>query len=457
MRNVATDLARVLLADEAIASDALSAALHAHTAGGLSLVRALLEHGGVSRAALESVCGRSDAPQVSRVVPLAELVTRLPTGLCERLYAVPVRRDPTTGTVDVAVVDTNDLHAAREIAFHLGATVRIVRASLDAMEEAFAEAVPDTEVEPRPRAHLVIATDPPPAAVILGPQGPVAPRRDTPPWGTPVHSAPPSSEAPRVGLGSEIPIPLTRRTYTAVSGGTQRPPPLRDAAAMGEGYALDGQPDEPAIELQVVRPGSLPDVELDVPSPPRAPTLHGVGLAGPALPPSEHPRSLPPADKAEKTRQVIAALQSATSRDGILDLLLEGSRLVARRVALFVVKKGGYQGWSGTTNLGPREVVQGVSVPLDAGSMLDEAVRDGVRVGPIERRPANLPITALFGRTEAVVAVVPVRVLEKAAVLVFADDLDDAMNAPRHIDELAAVAGDALTRLVKGAASVKKS
>jgi hypothetical protein len=65
----------------------------------------------------------------------------------------------------------------------------------------------------------------------------------TPPWGTPVHNAERSakSEPPRSALGSEIPIPLTRRTFAAVSGGTQRPPPLVDPAdsALGEGYPVD--------------------------------------------------------------------------------------------------------------------------------------------------------------------------------------------------------------------------
>ncbi|MBF5066946.1 hypothetical protein G6O45_27430, partial [Salmonella enterica subsp. enterica serovar Istanbul] len=79
---------------------------------------------------------RSEAPYLRQVVPLAELVDRLPPGLCARLLALPVRRDAITGTVDVVVADAGDPHPGSEIAFHLGAPVRLVRASPAAIEKA---------------------------------------------------------------------------------------------------------------------------------------------------------------------------------------------------------------------------------------------------------------------------------------------------------------------------------
>ena len=80
---------------------------------------------------------RTEAPYLRQVVPLVELVDRLPPGLCARLLAIPVRRDAITGTVDVVVADASDPHPAKEIAFHLGAPVRAgSRRRPTAIEEA---------------------------------------------------------------------------------------------------------------------------------------------------------------------------------------------------------------------------------------------------------------------------------------------------------------------------------
>ena len=49
---------------------------------------------------------------------------------------MPVRRDPRTGTVDVAVVDARDPHPAEEIGYWLKAPVRMVRTSIASMESA---------------------------------------------------------------------------------------------------------------------------------------------------------------------------------------------------------------------------------------------------------------------------------------------------------------------------------
>src|SRR5690349_22143737 len=54
------------------------------------------------------------------------------------------------------------------------------------------------------------------------------------------------SEPPKSGLGSEIPIPLTRRAFGPVAGGTQRPPPLVDPTDSG----LGERSEEHTSELQ---------------------------------------------------------------------------------------------------------------------------------------------------------------------------------------------------------------
>ena len=57
----------------------------------------------------------------------------MPAGLCERLAAVPVRRDVRSGRVDVAALDPLDPHIVEEFEFHLGSKVRVLRARPEAL------------------------------------------------------------------------------------------------------------------------------------------------------------------------------------------------------------------------------------------------------------------------------------------------------------------------------------
>ena len=78
---------------------------------------------------LERALDRADFPAIHSVRPLTDLVASLPHGMCERLLALPVHRDPHGDRIDVASVDVLDGHVASEFSFHLRAPVRILRAS----------------------------------------------------------------------------------------------------------------------------------------------------------------------------------------------------------------------------------------------------------------------------------------------------------------------------------------
>lgn len=130
------DLALRLLASGAVRRADVEAALLVHARDGVPFVRALLDARAIGADVLEQELARSDLPTLRRVVPVPVLASALPKGLCERLLAVPVRRDPYTGTVDVAVVDPFDSHIAEEVSFHLGMGVRIVRAPYQAVVQA---------------------------------------------------------------------------------------------------------------------------------------------------------------------------------------------------------------------------------------------------------------------------------------------------------------------------------
>jgi hypothetical protein len=129
-------LARSLLVADVLTHDLLAEALFVSATRGVSLVRALLTLPAVDRPRLEQHLERGDVPYMRSVEPVVPLVQRLPRGLCERLLALPVRHDPRTGTVDVAVLDACDPHPAAEIAHWLKAPVRMVLTSVSSLDAA---------------------------------------------------------------------------------------------------------------------------------------------------------------------------------------------------------------------------------------------------------------------------------------------------------------------------------
>lgn len=544
------ELTKALLLEEAASEDAIAEALFASVTGGMPLVQALLEARAVSPEVLGRYLARTDAPFLRQVVPLPELVDRLPPGLCARLLAIPVRRDAITGTIDVVVADTTDPHPGDELAFHLGAPVRLVRSTPAAIDEALrrlrsrslpppsrppASQPPQTHREPppfpdderlydsRPRATgspgsfkggtmppappaspFRGGTLPPPAPSLkvgyaphdrldlmsseaLRPsrlpaserqahvvptspsaQGhaPLAPSvadrggqrrtRDTPPWGTQVHNATvahPPSDHPNSGLGSEIPIPLTRRTFNAVSGGTQRPPPLVDPSHSGLG---EGIPVDPAHFRQIVEVNERmrpPPPRSDRPPPPALrESPAGSFIPGPPPMPGGTFAAFAPQVSDERARAdiggILAALRAAGSRDEVLELVLTGARIVALRVALFVVKRGGYLGWACTPEFAERAALQSILVPLESASVLDEAVREGLYLGPIRHDDVHASLLHVMRGASRDVAVVPIRVAGKTAVVLVADELGDTMLATRRLEELAHAAGEAFGRIV---------
>jgi hypothetical protein len=107
---VPDELTKALLLEEVASEEAIAEALFASVTTGVALVQALTDAKAVAPEVLARYLARTEAPFLRHVVPLSELVDRLPSGLCVRLLAVPVRRDAITGTVDVVVADAGDTH-----------------------------------------------------------------------------------------------------------------------------------------------------------------------------------------------------------------------------------------------------------------------------------------------------------------------------------------------------------
>lgn len=491
------ELTKAMLLEEALSSRALGDALFTSVNGKVPLVPSLLETGATTGEVLARYLARGEAPFLRQVVPVAELVARLPPGLCARLFAIPVRLDNITGTIDVVTADASDLHPANEIGFHLGAPVRLVRATPAAIEEAlrkmrnderrreppaipedderlydsrprpqgsyapsrppaFLPAEPAFSAAPRPRASLVLQPDSAPPPPLQSP--PV--RIRTPPWGTPIHNR--SEPPPPSGYGSEIPLPLTKKTFypAKVRGGTQRPPPSMidpSVSALGEGYSFDAtnlrdvvertSPREPRIEE--INEAWGPSLALPGGGGSAGPPLGSFIPGPPPIPQSMTPAGPPPSFGAAEMTGVVAALKQAGSRDEVLELVLTGARLVATKVALFVVKKGGYLGWMCTPEFADRSALQTVLVPLEETSVFDRAIREDVYLGPIRYDEVHAPLLRIMRNPTRDVAVVPIRVSGRTAVVIMADELGDTMIGTRRLEELARAAGDAFGRIVR--------
>jgi hypothetical protein len=288
------------------------------------------------------------------------------------------------------------------------------------------------------------------AHVVPGPVSSQRVSRDTPPWGTPVHSSriPPQSEPPPSGNASDIPIPLTRRTFAAVSGGTQRPPPLVDPAEspLGEGYAVDAAHFRQIVEVNE-RPRNQTERVMGSPLHPIAANSFIPGP--PPLPAGGTLAAYAPQVPFADIGGILSALRAAGSRDEVLELVLTGGRMVAFKVALFVAKRGGYLGWACTPEFGDRSEVQGILVPVDSGSVFDDAVRDGLYLGALRHDDVHMSLLQVMRGASRDVAIVPIRVSGKTAVVIVADELGDTMLATRRLEELARAAGDAFARIVR--------
>jgi len=562
---------------EVVSVDALERALYVAVSNDSPLEHALLDSGAMSPARLEEELARGDAPVLHGVVADVDLIDRLPTGLCSRLLAVPLRYDARSNTVDLAVVNVFDTHAAEEIAFHLQANVVAVRASLTEVEAALKNRPSYVELAAsRPGRRETPASSrrhqetPPPVPVRI--------TKRTPPWGTDV-SVMSSLSNDRT---SDIPIPLTRRrsivpgdappasilpaeppppddiaalTYARLGGGLSLPDaalvrsksssPAPELDRSGEGLRIDALPmaavevassrgisaapttdrdgtreappasssrhgDElalpprtaaatragegplvaPVPEESMVAIPAPPDTERgltsvvpaapaspaishreepstarEAPRPPpvslRAPSVRPPGSIPPPISvraPSRRPgptgsawpearpltKSLPPPDAAH----VIAALKTAPDRDAVLAYVLAGARGVARRVALFVAKKGTYVGWSCSPELGNETALVSLSVPQDAPTVLNWAATEGTYLGPLDPS-SHGTLLAVMGSTSRDVAAVPIRVSGKTAIVIVADELGDTMIGTKRLEEIARAAGDALLRVVR--------
>ncbi len=299
----------------------------------------------------------------------------------------------------MAVVDARDGHAAEEVAFWLRAPVRVVRTSLASMDAALRR----LEARPAPLGMEALA----------------------PPMGAPEREEPPAAGDP--GPGPNIPIPLTRRNQAALDAAPMvAPAEERDAGA----HARD-----PVLDLS--RRKAPPSAPAEATPPP---TQRG-----------PFSTSVEPAPKVGDIRSVVERLKTASDRDRIVDLVVEGARTVAKRVAVLAIKRDAIVGWACSPEVADQATFRKVRLSTAAPTVLTEALEQGgAWLARFPRNLAHAPLLEMLKQSPSDdIAIAGVGVEGRPALAIVAADLADPSVAKKCVAELSVVAGEALARLLR--------
>ncbi|HYQ14968.1 MAG TPA: hypothetical protein VEQ58_04410 [Polyangiaceae bacterium] len=406
------ELARRLI-DSGVPLSDIEAALLLVVEGKLSLPEALAELDGALLLRVEQELSRSDLPSVLTVRASAEVVARLPVGMCWRLAAVPVHVDPRSGRVDVAAVEPLDSHIAQEFAFHLDQPVRVLHASLEAVKGALDSLQRQAKVAGRPGRSL-------------GPLGSDAPipliKLDS--------GAQSDAPIPLIkldsGASSDAPIPLVRRSLAPPRPPSARPKPVSVAAPAlpaSEGVALSWRSKPPPVDLVA---SAERERRAAAAAPPRA-------SAASPIPGPPSAREL---------------LDEASSPDAVLELLRNS--LAPAVSIVFAIKNASFDGRAASSEIEARTTIKQISLLSHQPSVLETAVKSGFYLGPIPNTPNHrelrdaLPPDALH---EVYVTVVTVS--DRPSLVWLIAGFEQSLDLTRRADDIAQVAGRALERILR--------
>lgn len=146
--------------------------------------------------------------------------------------------------------------------------------------------------------------------------------------------------------------------------------------------------------------------------------------------------------------ELLDLIARARARDDLLDLVLRALTLVAQRVAVFVVRREGFMGWSCNPAFGSEEDLRRVVIPSAQPSIFATSAATGFYLGPIPRTPVHASLLRVIGRASADVAVYVAKAQGRPAIVCVADQLDDTLLGTRALGEITKRAGEALTRVL---------
>ncbi len=364
------------------------------------------------------------------LVPHADIAARLPPGLLLWLSAVPTGEDPRTGVVDLAVVDEQDAFPAQEVSHHLRAPVRLVRASLDAIEKAL-DALGAASQPLTDRTFRLASSRPGPAAS-LPPR--TVPNESHPPPSNPLNPLNPLEESA---------MPLVRRARASLAPFSAEPTLLLRPTPP-DTPELTQPPETP----RVVRPTAIAMV-LDF-----GPSLRDErreGSAIPARPPSTLPGA--PAPRAPPYPPLaphLTAIERVMQRSPLVDALAQGLATAANVVVVLGVRRGEMLAVGAAGQLSPSRV-DGRKLPLIGALAACIEQESGRRVGLLDfALDAELiDILELRGAPNAAVLLQTVLVAGKPAMVLAASGSADLEECGRRAFALAEAGSRALVRLLR--------
>jgi len=390
---VTVELARRLIESGVPLAD-IEAALLLVAVRGVPLSEALAERDPGLLARIDQELQRSELPSVLTVRASPELHARLPSGMCERLLAVPVHVDPRTGRVDLAAVEPLDPHLAQEFGFHLDQPIRILQASREAVKGALERL--------RQQRTRVSVLPPGRNESVLGSDAPI-----------PLVKVEPAAR-------SDAPIPLVRRSMvpgrmpSAVPGRRSVPP---GAVPEAQGVGMSWRSKPPPVDL-VARVGSAAQERESLP---------------------------PPSVVARSTRET---LEEATTPESVLEALRDG--LAPAASIVFAVKNASFDGRVASPAIEQRVTAKQISLLSHQPSVLETAVKTGFYLGPIPNTPNHRELRDALpqdGSGEVYVTVITVN--DRPSLIWLIAGFEQSLDLTRRADEIALVAGRALTRILR--------
>jgi hypothetical protein len=236
-----------------------------------------------------------------------------------------------------------------------------------------------------------------------------------------------------------------RRTNVASSGGMHAlaPPIWQAPSSQGppvlESEALD-QTTEPHIPFALTRRSVAPSSSDGLaPITERYPFGH-----------SSATPSAAPAPQSPTIEPILDRIRQEVERDAIFELVLVGARTVAQRVAVLAIRRGVLVGWTSSPAPADRAALRAVRAS-PAGNVLGLALdQDGALLTRIRENPSRAVWLSIWGRSPAgEVVIVALRVDRKPVALIIADELQEPTIAARRLEEIAEVAGAAITQALR--------
>ncbi len=255
---------------------------------------------------------------------------------------------------------------------------------------------------------------------------------------------PPSPASPSFAMPPRSTTPIAASTPTPAASELlpiEVPPWATPSEAMEAGFRRASG--EFALDLGDARSSVTPIAEPRESEPPPS--------EGDASEEPTHVRPPPLAAPRMPTMSLEEALDrlgDAQGRDAVVETALDAMRLLAPRVALFVARRDGYQGWACSREFGEEAALRAVVIPHKTPSILATAAAAGFYLGPVPSTPGHAALLALMRQVGPEVAVSVVRVAGKPAMVLIAEGLDDSMRGTKALGEIARVAGFALGRVL---------